>query len=824
MKKYFLSIVALAGMLFATSCQESIVEPQVDGTTTFTIEVPGQMGTKAQGETYKLYVEVYKDNGTDLLDRIDNLTIESGESTSVKLNLVATQKYDVVFWAQKDGAYVVENLTEVGMNEKHHNSEGGAAYYAIINDYEPSKNNNPSVVLTRPFAQLNLFTIDEVSYENENSSNKVTIISSEIKVESVAGTFQRVNTQEKPELGEGVNETTFTYSGGDPLTSTKTVGTGSDAKTYQQVSMDYMAVVGNKDVVKVTATIVVEDPNGVRSTIIRVIENVPLQMNYRTNIIGNLITSESDFTVTIDEGWLDDDDVDKEVIFREVATAADLQQAIAEGVDNITLVADITTDKPFEFKAPQTKSSTSEQEFVLDLNGKTINAGWKVENTRHHYAIDNYANLTIKGNGAINARGIQNFGTMTIEDGVKITAIDSDAGAAVWNDNGVLVINGGEFTTTEITEGQVSPTVKSGPAAMYNIGGNVTINGGKFTSYALYCYAILNYNNGQLTINSAIVNGCHGAVAASSSASTIIYDGTFDQDGPKGQSDHCIYYASKIYGGKYRIENPSDAGGELFYHKDKPSPIAEGYTTVVGVDGWTYVVPGENFDALVNNADQLADAVAAGKTNILLADGEYDVRKCGGKTLILTGMSKSAVLKVYNEGEDGCDYGFGDPGAGVGDVIFNGLTINTTSNTGNYKGYAYMKGTFNNCDFIGAYSLNNFNDFDFNNCTFDFQNGYFWTWGAESVTFDGCTFNGNSKNILAHGWSSTVINIKNCTFAATAQGFTGTGDNTACVEIDPAGNNTYTINFCGENTKTEFYAGWTRIKDNSTGHKITGLN
>ena len=182
------------------------------------------------------------------------------------------------------------------------------------------------------------------------------------------------------------------------------------------------------------------------------------------------------------------------------------------------------------------------------------------------------------------------------------------------------------------------------------------------------------------------------------------------------------------------------------------------------------------------------------------------------------------ILKVKNEGEDGCDYAFGGNGTGVGDVTFNGLTIDTTANTGSYKGFAYMKGTFNDCNFVGAYSLNNANDFVFNRCTFDFKNGYFWTWGANSVTFNDCTFGGNSKTILAHGTVSTVININHCDFAATEKGYTGAGDNTAAVEMDPVGTNTYTINFTGENTITASYAGWTRVKDGSTGHTITGLN
>ena len=150
------------------------------------------------------------------------------------------------------------------------------------------------------------------------------------------------------------------------------------------------------------------------------------------------------------------------------------------------------------------------------------------------------------------------------------------------------------------------------------------------------------------------------------------------------------------------------------------------------------------------------------------------------------------------------------------------MTINTTRNTGNYKGYARMSATYNNCTIFGAYTTHQVQTF--NDCAFNTNNGYIWIWSAQEVTFNGCEFGGNSKCILAHGWASSVVNINNCTFAATAQGFTGSGDNTAAVEIDPAGSNTYTINFSGTNTKTEFYSGWTRVKDGSTGHVINGLN
>ena len=219
----------------------------------------------------------------------------------------------------------------------------------------------------------------------------------------------------------------------------------------------------------------------------------------------------------------------------------------------------------------------------------------------------------------------------------------------------------------------------------------------------------------------------------------------------------------------------------------------------------------------VTTAAELANAVAAGKTNIKLADGEYDVYGCAGKTLTISG-SKNAVIKIMNEGEEGCDYGF--DGA---NVTFNGVTFDTSENNGSYKGFARMSATFNDCAFTGAYTTHHVQTF--NNCEFDFKNGYLWTWGGNSATFNNCTFNGNSKCILAHGYASTVITINDCKFAATEKGYASNGTVwTAAVEIDPAGSNTYTINFTGNNTKTDSYAGWTRVKDDSTGHTITGLN
>lgn len=282
------------------------------------------------------------------------------------------------------------------------------------------------------------------------------------------------------------------------------------------------------------------------------------------------------------------------------------------------------------------------------------------------------------------------------------------------------------------------------------------------------------------------------------------------------------FEGNKVYNSKYLVQL-----GSAQYAGSKYTAQINNTTLGEGINH--YYIDNEECQMVyidgvcsVSTSEKLTYVVSQGVTNIMLADGEYDVKDCGGKELTISG-SRNAVLKLTNEGEAGCDYGFGASDTGVGNYTFNGITINTEDNDGSYKGYCYMKATFNDCSFVGAYSLNNENDFKFYKCTFDFKNGYFWTWAANSVTFEECTFTGNSKAILAHGGVSTTINIKDCQFNATEKGYTSSGTNTACVEIDPTETNTYTISFTGTNTKTEHYNGWTRIKDDSTGHTITGV-
>ncbi len=220
----------------------------------------------------------------------------------------------------------------------------------------------------------------------------------------------------------------------------------------------------------------------------------------------------------------------------------------------------------------------------------------------------------------------------------------------------------------------------------------------------------------------------------------------------------------------------------------------------------------------VDSVDALIKAVKDGYTVIGLANGEYDIQGLGGvKGITLTG-SKDAVIKIMNEGEDGCDYGF--DGA---TVTFNGVTFDTSANNGNYKGFARMEATFNNCNFVGSYTT--FDNTQFNNCSFNLKNNYVWTWGASKVDFNNCVFedeNGVAKAILVHGGTSATVTVNNCTFKATEPAKTWDGIDVAAVSIDPTNAATiYTINFIGENTVSDAFNGLVQVKYKNEASQVT---
>ncbi len=677
MKKYFLSIVALAGMLFATSCQESLVEPQMEGPTTFTVQLPEGMGTKAIGDASnvnKLFVEVYS-NGTSIFKKSQEIT---NGSTTVSLDLIKGQEYQIVFWAQKDNSYITDfttqGLAEISIPTGFHNNESGAAFYA----YETFKidGNAKTVTLRRPFAQLNLGTT-ALSLDTDASSSDVQLLSSSVTL-ATATKFSTI-------FGAGINVDTRTYTasissfGDEKLTL-------ANGDEYVYVSMDFLPVVYGRDVVELG--VVIETNLG---TITHNFTNVPIQKNYRTNIVGNLISSKTDFVVEVEDEWAGEENYNAEW--------GNLLSAAKNG-GTLTLSADVVV--------PET--IIIEKDLTLNLNGKTI----KNEIGTKASAVG--TDVIIVNEGA----------TLTIEGDGTIEAVSGNDGYAIISE-GIVIINGG--------------TIKSGidqnnepNAVVYaRKNGKVYVNGGEFP----------NEHKSKFVLNK--------------------------------KDAHRATTTIEVRGGKFYNFNPQNNAAE----GDNTNFVADGYG-VYEKDGCyevMYTAGVKEIDAVVNNSDELSEAIDNGKKAIVLAAGEYG-------TIVA---------------ENGITY-IGSEGAKVDCVNLNGadnVTIkNITFDAATAK-YGY--------DGAGTKKVYAFSNIITGDDVFKPNKG------AHNLVIDGCTFTGTFANPGAPiaftdqkrvGGFSGNITIKNCTFDNTNANYViygyYTGDSTNGHGDFVIENNTF---------KTKCYAG-----------------
>ena len=338
MKKILLFASALAGLFLAASCQQENLEPQqMDGTVKFTVEAPGAIATKtiADGQNVDVvHYAVYKTNSNEThaielpTERplAQGFVPMSGKKANINFNLLQDQKYTVIFWAQvsqddngQNDYYELGDLRAISMKKDDENNivgneEARAAFFAWYS-FETYEHKDHVVTLKRPFAQLNLLTTLESltpSQTGQTTGYTIDIEKSTVTVEGLTSTFypyaQPVleGTQGK---AEETNET-FTFTLED-TPAVQRIGEGQDGdllnvngKPYHYVSMNYFFVPVDEYTVNLTYGIKT-NKGSIENTVV----SVPVKKNFRTNVIGNLLTKESKFEIIVDERFEGDNNL-----------------------------------------------------------------------------------------------------------------------------------------------------------------------------------------------------------------------------------------------------------------------------------------------------------------------------------------------------------------------------------------------------------------------------------------------------------------------------------------------------------------------------------
>ena len=432
--KYILA-AALAVLALGCNKEQVAVDGTPDGAevgVTFTAELPG-MQTKAIGDgltAKNLIVEVYEDEtgaaGTHIAALHQTATFTALKA-DVKFNLVKGKTYHFIFWAQADNApYTLDAAAKtVAISYAGEaNDESRDAFYAVKTFKVQGPATEP-VQLKRPFAQVNFGTAD---FDAAKAGG----------VEVTESSFTATDAATSLDLfaGEGVGSTDITYTEKELPAETLTL---KDGTTYKYMAMNYFVPTGKfveshvsnvkAHFVSASHTVEISSPS------------TPVQSNWRTNIVGNLLTDQVVFNVEIVPAFEDETTIDIE----NITTAAGLRTALANG-HSAKLAADITID--------ETISVPAGKDVVLDLNGHEINntedlwnettGDWSLVSVRG-------GSLTIKGDGILKAKendcfavDVQDGGHVIIEDGEYISNVHA---VYVWV--GTAEIRGGKYSVQQ---------------------------------------------------------------------------------------------------------------------------------------------------------------------------------------------------------------------------------------------------------------------------------------------------------------------------------------------------------------------------------------
>ena len=677
-------------MFFAGSCQQENLEPAAKGNTvTYTVEAPVDVQTKAIGDglnvnkviyevwhtsadgTTKLVGEGKDPKAVKLYQNSEDMVLigEPGNQVNravITLDLLADQHYTILFWAQVDGTgvYNTKELTAVTYNNLTAeayaaNDERLAAFYAVdfIND---GIARNSKVTLTRPFAQVNLGTLNSKAEAKENDY-KIDLKQSRMILDAVPTVFNTATDEVS-----GYQTMTFAFHDVPAVKAEDATLTVNDTP-YQYAGMNYVFAGAN---ISLTYDIKVS-LNGSEeyATVNNTVPQVPVKRNYRTNIVGNLLTSKTEYEVVVDARF---NEPAEDIVL--VDTPAELQTAInaASATEEITLDGDVNLSELFE----QLTKSTTEgvtfftvpagKEITLNLNGYSITG---VDQTQKNFGlIQNNGKLTVKN-------------TSTTVSKMSLVAEHNNG----WN--------------------RYSAVISNNPGAELTVEGNVVIEhlGGTDMSYGID--ALTNGTSGAVktTIDGATVTSTYRAVrqflnSDSTMNELLIKDGSTLSAPNKGVFFHDP--STKANLGKLTIEDGASVGTVYLYvtagSTEWPvevsiaaSSVSEnGLITgnvpadlmVANVDGFWTVVEAwveEGDEVVIKSAEALA--LLASKVN----SGENYFE---GKTIKLGADIDLKDVEWTPIGSAYIDHGF------MGNFDGNGYTIKNLSMTNLAKdsdGYVY---------------------------------------------------------------------------------------------------------------------------------------
>ena len=760
-------------MLAAGSCQKEVEFLEGDTMVKFEVSA-GDVATKAIADASNITVLHWELYGTDIRTAAapygeGTVTDTDGDKNfTVELRLVADQDYNIVFWAETEhGAthYDTKDLRSVKINtysDENANDESRAAFFGVHNfQTENGVSVNESVTLYRPFAQINLGTTTYVTDLNQINGGQLAVESTQMTVTKIANVFNTLDGVGETEDFSGV--VTFKAAAtpnGEADKTQKLLKVNED--TYYWIGMNYLIVEGDSDAIDVDVVL-----NTNMGAISHSVANVPVKENYRTNILGDFLTTGATFEIVVDEtfqtpeiilgeAWSHLGDFKYEInagapagTLKAVLDEADAEaRALAAKAEGPVVTIDLASDVDWVTGAgigstPLLPEDSPISAVVINGNGKTFTA-------------------TGKGVGKIR---LANGATLTFNN---VKFVDQSVSYAE---------NSWEYGYLEFGGALAFNNCEAVNAIMID-GNGATFTGCSFNSHKDNEYAVW-VDNGSAYFTNCTFAGARGLKtheAYGSEVAEIVVDGcTFDHLTKKPGIAMGDLNAETAVTVKNSLFNCCQAGdqGLYIYETDtdvKSFSFTRENNTVISADEPVMQEDGSIIVACAAALQDAVDAAAEGTTVIKIAAdiaGDVVVTLKPNVNIVIEGAEKNyeGVITV-----DGKSATYTTAGLTIKDLTFNAEAISADACIRLGDGTSATRYTCNvtveGCTFAvpGAVGIKSYTGGDKNltvkGCTATAAaHSLLQAKGIDGVLVEGCTI--NSKNGMNFN-NSTNVTVNEC--------------------------------------------------------------
>lgn len=822
MKKHLLSMFALASMLLATGCSQEEELAVLDSSNyvdaTFTVDLNEGVQSRTLGDGTQVNQLLYgifdqNQNAVPVIEKTTDVTADNytpnyigeavitGGTATVKMRLVKGQTYDLVFWAQvKGNTYYThgDDLKTIGVTyEGYANDEDRDAFFKCREDLTVKDHFTETVELRRPFGQLNAGTAVADYKAAEVLLGGSPVTKSELVVSNIPNTL---NLLDGSVIGSTKNATfTMNYLPKDAATTSayETIQVDADndgtAENYVHLSMNYLLADVKDGANAYLYDVTLKFANESETINEFPVTQIPVQRNYKTNIVGNLLTSQGEFKVVVVpefekpdnvivlwDGTSSEDvtDTNNDGIF-EIYNAAQLA-GFADQVNNknldfsgktVKLMADIDLNNQPWTPIGLNADGTSKFKGTFEGNGKTIYNLNVVSVDARSLVNETYTSAGFFG---ATTGKIQNF---TI-DGAVIKHITSGNTTT----NGIAVVAGSTAYGATIDGVTVKNAKVEGNRYVAGIVGymdgtvtNCTVDG--IELIATPNEVANGYDNGDKAGGIVGYMNSNAKEISNNKVTNFIIKGYRDLGGILGRSTSVtgfVFTGNQVSNGSVTVDASksysSAAGDAGMLIGDNSGNVSLDGNTADESSIQIIENKEEGTTAYVTSTEELEAAITAGKTTISVA-GEVKLNASLAKdNMTFVGADNTAVIDMQGQIIT------------AQNVSFKNLTMKR--NTDLYKGIQHSAiEEYENCTIEGTYFIYG-TTAKFTNCTFKVTGDSYnvWTYGGQNITFENCEFYCDGKSILIYneGGNGSNVTFDGCKLYASTPANSGK----AAIEID----------------------------------------